>query len=258
MMLWHEFRVRLARSSISLMPAFSAMILAMALSAASWESDFVLCNLIIRLYESIFLGGDGGGSSASSPSSSSGNGMLVDLPGKSDGALWKFLVPNIVRARTGGSGVSLLSPPWCSAGSTSSAASSAPASSHSAGILAATRALVLGLGAIAAHRLPLPPSSACQPGILPTVPVGRQLHTACWLFLRYTPTQSVGALGRGPLARRAVSPALLRGTAMRATGQSSQERAVGTALQHMDKSAVPNYMKLRRLDHSGVCMQGGE
>ena len=45
---------------------------------------------------------------------------------------------------------------------------------------------------------------------------------------------------------------------MLATGQSSQERAVGTALQHMDKSAVPNYMKLRRLDHSGVCMQGGE
>ena len=57
----------------------------------------------------------------------------------------------------------------------------------------------------------------------------------------------------GPGLASAARPA----ESMLATSESSQERAVGTALQHLDKSAaVPNYMKLRRLDHSGVRMMG--
>ena len=48
---------------------------------------------------------------------------------------------------------------------------------------------------------------------------------------------------------------------MMATNESIQEHAVATELQHAYKSvvqsALPNYMKLRQLDHAGVCMVRG-
>lgn len=48
---------------------------------------------------------------------------------------------------------------------------------------------------------------------------------------------------------------------MVATNQSLQEDAVATELQYAYKSAVrsalPNYMKLRQLDHAGVCRVRG-